>query len=224
MTEKKQTRRGTDWETQLKDDEKGVDRQSGKPVVYLRGLQRLAEEADIVTSSCSLLTPSPKLVQAVYQTTFSDGTTWVGTADCGPANTKAPFLNYPTSVAESRAEARCLRKALGIRTLSFEEIGMQEPFSEIAAKPDASVSDQVVASIVSLCETRGVEQADLIEQIVTSDRAAHIFELKHLTSDEGQRAMAWLNDQPVAKAKKKTVAQQRADRKKELKDKHESTS
>jgi hypothetical protein len=157
------------------------------------------------------------IVQAVYTATFDDGTQWVGAADCNINNTDAKFRNYPTAVAESRAEARCLRKALSIRILSSEEVGMSEPFSELQASPTGGIDDAVIEAITSLCDSRNVDQATAIEAVVKPNRAAQIFELKHLTSAEGQRIMAWLNEQSVSKkVNKKTAAEQREDRKKEL--------
>ncbi|MCI0564847.1 MAG: hypothetical protein MN733_40795, partial [Nitrososphaera sp.] len=36
------------------------------------------------------------------------------------------FKNYPVAIASNRAEARCIRAALGIETCSYEEVGPQD--------------------------------------------------------------------------------------------------
>lgn len=203
-------RRGTDWDSKLTKDERG--RMQGKDVVYLRGLRRLAELAGITVSQCVVLTPDPKLVQAVYSVSFDDGTTWVGTGDCNTKNTPEPFVNYPTAVAESRAEARALKKALGIYLLAAEEIG----FESLEAAPTKSIDASIVKAIETLCGSKGIDPVEVVEAVVTDkDRAMNISELGHLTSAEGQAAMAWLNEQSARKAKP-TAASARADRKKEL--------
>jgi hypothetical protein len=213
-------RRETDWEAELLEDEKGIHKESGKPVVYLRGLQRLAEVAGIKSSSCQILTPSPKMVQAVYSVSFEDGTSWVGASDCSANNTDAPWLHHPTAVAESRAEARVLRKALGIRILSSEEIGMQG-FESVEANPGQSAADSVVRAIESLCKTKNVDIIQVIEEVIEDpERALKITELRHLTATEAQGALAYLNARKDA-PKRQTVAQKREQKKRELKGKAE---
>lgn len=199
-------RRGVDWESKLKSEEMGERKERGKSmqVVLLRGLQRLAEEAGIVKSSCQILSPSPALIQCIYTTEFQDGTTWVGTADCGPANTQEPYLNYPTAVAESRAEARCLRKALGIRMLSAEEVGMDVG---LEASPNKQIESSVIMAIERLCDERGVEKIDLLNKVIVDKaRVNAIYELKQLTTAEGGAAMSYLNSLPPVKKTSKRDA------------------
>jgi hypothetical protein len=199
-------RKDTDWETELASDEVGDRKEKGKTmqVVLRRGLQRLANEAGITKSKCQIMTPSPKLVQCVYTSVFDDGTEWDGAADCGPANCTEPFVNFPTAVAESRAEARSLRKALGIRMLSAEEVGFAE--TSLDASPDKPVESSVVAAIERLCEERGVEKVDIINKVVKDkSRANSIFELKQFTTAEGSSAMSYLNALPVKKKTKRSA-------------------
>lgn len=199
-------RRGTNWEAELRGDELGTRNENGKSiqVVLLKGLQRLAEEAGIVSSSCQILAPSPSLVQCIYTTKFSDGTSWDGAADCSSSNTKEPYLSYPTAVAESRAEARSLKKALGIRMLAAEELNMDAGLG-LEASPTKQIESSVVTAIERLCEERGVEKVDLLHKIVADkSRANSIFELKQLTTAEGGAAMSYLNSlPPVKKASKR---------------------
>lgn len=217
---------GTNWEEQLAASEIGTRKEEGREmrVVYLRGLQRLAQEAGIVRSECKLNfiscseTGTVGIMQAVYLTEFSDGTWWVGTADCSKMNTNGKFLAYPTAVAESRAEARCLRKALNIGIISSEEIGFAEggAIEQISSSKGKSIDAQVVKAIEKLCESRGSSPAEVLEAVLSQDRNGSIFELGELTVEEGQKAMAWLNDQKTAAPKKKTAAEERDARKAEL--------
>jgi hypothetical protein len=207
------TRRGIDWEAKLNSNEVGERKERGKTmqVVLLRGLQRLAEEAGIVRSRCQLFTPSPNLIQCVYTTEYSDGTSWDGAADCSSHNTTEPFLSYPTAVAESRAEARSIRKALGIRMLSAEELSLDAGLG-LEASPSKGIDSSVVTAIERLCEERGVDKVDLINKIVSDKaRANSIFEFKQLTTAEGGSAMSYLNGLPPVKK-----ASKRSERKTEL--------
>lgn len=213
----------TDWERELQSSDVGVRRDSGKEmqVVYLAALQRLARQAGITKQSLVITTPSDTMVQAVFSCIFtlSDGSyaEFVGSADCNVKNTSGVFVNYPTAVAESRAEARCLRKALGIRMLSSEEIGMNDnAFSVFETSTNKKVDPQVIVAIEKLCETRNVSPARVIDEVIhDTKRAGSIFELSELTVDEAQRALAWLNEQ---RPNKKTLSaeEQRTARKEEL--------
>lgn len=216
-------RAGTNWEAELTEEEKAVRREDGDEisVVLLAGLQRLAGLAGLEESDCEIHTPSDAMVQVIYRTRFSDGTSWVGTADCNAKNTKGKFLNYPTAVAESRAEARCLRKALGIRTLSAEEVGLRENFGSLEASPTGKADPQLIVAIEKLCTNRGVDVAAVLEEVLEDKgRASSIFELTELTTTEAQRALAWLNEQNPKK-KQVSAKDQRDARKAELQAKHE---
>jgi len=218
-------RYGTNWEDQLQPTDIGTRKEDNREmrVVYLRGLQRLAQEAGMIRSECRLnfitkdQTGSVGIMQAVYTVEFSDGTWWVGAADCNSANTSEKYMKYPTAVAESRAEARCLRKALNIGILSSEEIGFTDggAIEQIAASSNKQVDTQVVKAIEKLCESRGVTNAEVLEAVLSKDRNSSVFELGELTVDEGQKAMGWLNEQKP-KAVKLTATQERDARKKEL--------
>jgi len=212
----------TDWELELKPEETGLrkERDVEIKVVYLAGLQRLARMAGITRQECVIQTPAPTMVQAIFSISFelSGGkfTTFVGTADCNTKNTSGKFANYPTAVAESRAEARCLRKALGIRILSNEEIGFTEGLASIEASPVGLAEPQIIAALEHLCGMRGIEPVRVLEEVIQDKaRAASIFELSELTVTEAQAAIAWLNEQKPS-VKTLSAKEERDVRKKEL--------
>lgn len=210
MTQEFKSVYDTDWESQLEPHEKATRKEGDSeiPVVLLKGLQRLARRAGIVQQSVEIRTPSETMVQAVYTAAFvvdpadkDHLAIFVGAADCNTKNTKGVFATYPTAVAESRAEARCLRKALGISTLSSEEIGFRENIGSLEASPTGKADKQLVVAIEKLCESRGFDVARVLEEVITDKaRAASIFELTELTVTEAQAAMSWLNEQKPSKA------------------------
>ena len=212
----------TDWEAELQPDETAVRKEGGKElkVVLLAGLQRLARMAGITRQECVIQTPSEKMVQAIFSTSFAltndKYATFVGTADCNAINTTGKFLGYPTAVAESRAEARCLRKALGIRMLSSEEVGFQEGVVSIEAAPTGKADTAVIAAIEKLCETRNIDPVRVLEEVIEdATRSSSIFQLSELTVQEAQRALAWLNEQKLS-VKTLSAKEERDARKKEL--------
>ena len=212
-------RHTTNWQTELQPDEIASRKEDGEElkVVLLAGLQRLAREAGLEWSNCDIRTPGDTMVQAIYTVKFDDGTQWVGTADCNPRNTNGKYLTYPTAVAESRAEARCLRKALGIRMLSSEEIGLREGFGKLEASPDAKEDSQLIVAIDKLCTSRGIDPVRVLEAVIDNvELASSIFELTELTVQEAQKAIAWLNEQKPKKPNAQTEKDKRDARKKEL--------
>jgi hypothetical protein len=214
MSKEKNSRKETNWESQLNDDE--VMQADNKKVVLLKGLQRLANLAGLVSSDCEFLyIPVGKIgiVQCIYRTVFDDGTKWVGSADVNALNTDEFFIRYPTAVAESRAEARCLRKALGIRMLAAEEIDINSGMHS-DVQPKQKIADSVVRAIQQLCDTKSIEPIEVINAIINDEqRANSIFEFSQLNAEEGQKAMAFLNEARVKKSS------DRDERKKQLLDK-----
>jgi len=214
----------TDWEKELQDGDTVTRKEDGDrmEVVLLAGLQRLARMAGITGQDCTIQTPAPTMVQAIFKSEFQTErgrVVFTGTADAivggTHANVKGIFASYPTAIAESRAEARSLRKALGIKMLSSEELGFREGVGALEASPTGKADTQLVAAIEKLCETRGVEPVAVLEAVLDEARSSTIFELTELTVDEAQRAMGWLNDHKLKKAKQSTQAKRDA-RKKEL--------
>jgi len=211
----------TDWNAELAGEDTGLRKQGSEEiqVVYLKALQRLARDAGMVSQKCDIQTPSETMVQAVFSCTFkrkdsSETVTFTGCGDCNSKNTSAPYLHFPTSVAEARAESRCLKKALGITLLTSEEIGFHEsPVSNFESQPTKPIASSVVAAIEKLCESNGVEQAALLDKVVTERDSGSIFKLADLTQAEGQAAMKYLNS---LKPKKQTAKEKRDARKEEL--------
>lgn len=209
----------TNWESLLLPEEKPLIKEDGNEfhVVLLAGLQRLARLAGISSQRCEIFTPANSVVQAVFYTTFNTSNglvTFVGTADSSSKNTSDKYFKYPTAVAESRAEARCLRKALGIKLLSSEEIGFREGIQQLEVLPSALAESSLIAAIEKLCENKNIEPIAVIETVIEDkNRVANIFQLSELTTQEAQKALAWLNEQ---KPKKLTTAELRKNRKEEL--------
>ncbi len=195
------TRKSTDWFSQLKDDEIEKDKSSGKTLVLLKGLRRLADVAgktreEIKFGNAFSLPKGGYFAQVAYSAEFSDGTVWVGTADTNPENCEN-LANYPTAVAESRAEARALRKALSIANLAKEEINNTKSIAvSIDDEEEKPIESVQLILINRLMTQHGLQPIDVLKKVTKRD----VVELKELTWSEGQEASRWLNQY---KAKKK---------------------
>lgn len=190
----------TNWEDQLREDEVG-ESEEGKRVVYLVGLQRLAREAGIVESYPLKLDMTEAkdgslITYCIYQTVFSDGSKWGGAADVNHKNVKAPFSDYPVAVAESRAEARSLKKALGIKMLAAEEIigGVK-----ISGSSKKKIDKNVVRAIQASLEEVGVAPLVVLKKVLTSSRFKEVADLDELTAAEGVEVLSALDKEKKGK-------------------------
>ena len=95
------------------------------------GLRRLVEKfiGEIVESNTTILqTPSPDnekratvMVEIVIQTEYGQSK-FSGAADVYSGNSTLPFSNHPVATAETKAEGRAYKRALKIRTSTWEEL------------------------------------------------------------------------------------------------------
>lgn len=80
-----------------------------------------------------------------------------GVADCGVYNTDHPYCKYQTATAETRAEARALRKVLRLRkVVAAEEIASKEVI-------DRSTTEKTESSDIEIEETITEEQISLLD-------------------------------------------------------------
>ena len=107
-----------------------IDRENKKNAYpRVHGLRRLAQMyiGEIVSSTCNLISASPHFCAASYTVTFhkheGGDVTYSDAADVSEHNADESFRIYPSALAVTRAEARTLRKALGLVTCSAEELG-----------------------------------------------------------------------------------------------------
>jgi hypothetical protein len=184
----------TDWASKLEKGEMAVF--NDKTVVLLEGLRRLAREAGLVKSGCAfshIAIGDMGVFQCIYTVEFDDGSIWVGAGDANAQSVSPPFDAYPTAVAESRAESRCLKKALGIAMLSAEEVGFSNN-AGFEVKNTDKIDRSVVRAIEQKAERAGIELVQIIENAVKdSSRAQSIFMLDQLTCEEGTNALEYLN-------------------------------
>jgi len=186
-----------DWQKQLTGDEVGRD--GDTQFVYLKGLRRLAKLKGIVKECHPFIKVAVlkrpdngveyPFVQASYEVTFKDGTTFSDVADAHTYNLEGVFSAYPTAMAGNRAEARALRKALGISMVAKEELGADA--EKIAGLKNEITSAQKKV-INTLMKTRGVlNQVDVIKNCC---KRSDVFDIGELTFEEAKVAVKHLNE------------------------------
>jgi hypothetical protein len=195
------SRVNTDWKAEFRPEEM-VDKADAGRCVRLRGLQRCAHLCGLVESFPEMTyiegrNGSPGIMQCVYHVRFSDGTHFAGAGDVNERNIDPKFAAYPTSVAESRAEARALRKALNITDmLAAEEVGSAEGGS--TGQPETNVNGKVepqqVAAINAIIDQLKIPVANVLNEVLPATRAKAVFSLDELTIAEAVSILRNLNE------------------------------
>ena len=188
-----------DWQSQLLDDEVGKDGRT--EFVYLKGLRRLAKlkgiksERHPFVNVTVLKKPDGNeypFVQASYEVEFVDGTTFSDVADAHTYNLEGIFSAYPSAMAANRAEARALRKALGISTVSKEELGAND---ETIGAMKNEITTAQVAVIKNLMKTKNIE--NMMDVLSNATTREDVVDVKELTNSEARAAIKWLNKKKV---------------------------
>ncbi|MHC5056389.1 MAG: hypothetical protein ACYTKD_16960 [Planctomycetota bacterium] len=205
-TKKKATpNKAVDWQSQLESSEIGRQQEEGSSrtteFVYLKGLRRLAKLKGVVRerqffgSAIVLKKPDGTeypFVQMGYEVEFKDGEVWSDVADGHTYNINPGFTRYPTAIAASRAEARTLRKALGINMVSKEELGGSDA-SE--GEMTNEITTAQVRVIQNLMKTKKID--NLMDVLKNATTREDVVDLKELTNSEARVAIKWLNKKKV---------------------------
>jgi len=162
----------------------------GDKLPRLKGLQRLAHTnrggVKRMTSDIKHTPARDNPIAAVtVQYEFKDGTIFSGSADATTKAHKQPYNLHLVAVAESKAEARALRRAFNIRTVSAEEIGS----APIAGNDNGPIEDTQVSGIMLIGKRKGLTEPDILKLIKRTD----VGSLTDLTAEEGRTAMKAIN-------------------------------
>ena len=176
-----------DYLKELNRDE--VLEKEGKTFPRLCGLQRLAHtNRGGVKSVFSNIENTPARENPIAAVTvgylFNDETMFYGSADATTKAHKEPYSLHLVAVAESKAEARALRRAFNISAVAAEEIGS----APIAGRDDGEIEDTQVSGIKMVGKRKGLNEQEILD-LIKSDAGS----LNELTAAEGRKAMKALN-------------------------------
>jgi len=189
----------TDWNDKVR--EEGTIEIEGSKFITLAELRRLARLRGYISSR-------PNVVQAPeyenhrqttveWEIVWRDGTVDGAAADASWRTCNPGFRNFTVAIASNRAEARCIRSALGIETCSYEEIG---PVDEDLSGPS---NDQQRAVVTTLIERYSLGEAQLTDVLGEETAAKIIAEgTATLTHQMAVKAIAALNKYKPAKKEK----------------------
>lgn len=107
---------------------------------------------------------------------------------------------FPTAVASARAEARTLRKVLGIRQHAAEEITEKDAGEELAPDDNAPIKPEQIKLIERMLQQGDTTLKEVLTNITTRD----VHTVEDLTTSEARKALRTLNDLKKKKPKKES--------------------
>lgn len=173
--------------------------ENGRVYPYLRGLKKLAHlhrgGLQAVRSKVEKV-PSvnttggkgeiPDCIAAVTVTyEFKDGTVFEGSADASYKAHKAPFNKHLVATAESKAEARAIRRAFNISQVAKEEMGGED---EDNTENDP-IRDTQIEGIKRLAKRKKLGQKDVLALVGRPD----LDSIEKLNQGEALKALKLIN-------------------------------
>lgn len=138
--------------------EKEINKIDGKDYPNVNGLRRVARIilGKVVVSQPVQVWPySDGRATVLYQLVFENGEVFGDVADVSGDNTDQTFLAFAVASASTRAESRCLRKALMIHSPSAEEMDRSPDRNEKAdVKPETESRKFITESQLDLIDLR----------------------------------------------------------------------
>lgn len=200
--ETKDTPEVVDWQSQLRPDERGEE--DGTKFVLIKGLRRLAKIKGIKKESHPIVNSliwstehkgNVPFVQVSYMVEFADGQIFSDVADAHIYNLgeNPIFQVFPTAIAATRAEARALRKALGIDLVSKEELAPKSSLYDTSG-PIKSEQKTLIKRLMD--RNKIVDASDLVSKVTTRQ---NVVDIEELTFEEAQAALKYLNNLGVKK-------------------------
>jgi hypothetical protein len=190
-------------------DQEDKAKEKGEEFPYLRGLKKLAyghRQGLKSVRSRIVKVPSvgvggltgkdekPDCIAAVTITyEFNDGSVFEGSADASYKAHKAPYNLHLVALAESKAEARAIRRAFNISAVAKEEMGTVQNFEEEekeeALKMEGPITDVQLQGIKRLAKRKQLRQSELLEKIGRSEAG----DISKLTYADGLKALKYVN-------------------------------
>ncbi len=196
-----------------------IKKEDGLELVTLKGLQHIARLAGWRGTELSQTQFGSHTLQSIVTVHFLDDTSWSAASDCSPNNTTDQFMKFPSAVSESRAEARALRKALGIMQLSFEELGTEaNVINSGGIQPNSKISSVTIQAINAALDHRQMELLKALEDALGGKVANKVYSIEELTVSQGGALLSYINDLAVPKVGKKSRSARKKELEKELED------
>ena len=112
-----------------------------------------------------------------------------GGLSCCNEDMSSPYGRHPAAVAESKAEGRALRKALGLNVIAAEEMLSGGDTEAPAAKPTSRITAALKSVIEVKAEKLNLVMKELIEKFGLGTK-----DLGDFTMDDGRKLFVFINE------------------------------
>lgn len=112
-----------------------------------------------------------------------------GGLSCCNEDISSPYGRHPAAVAESKAEGRALRKALGLNVIAAEEMLSGADTEAPAPKPTSKITAALKSVIEVKAEKLNLVMKELIEKFGLGNK-----DLGDFTMDEGRKLFVFINE------------------------------
>lgn len=175
------------WQDLLTEDE--IIERDGNRFIPLAALERVARIKG-VRSQHAHIAKAPSIGDLIAVVNFTiyweDGTSSTGSGDAHAGNTPGDFGLYLTSMAETRAYARALRRGLGITICSAEEVAEDKTIEDLDDLK--SCSSGQVDLINRLLEKKEMT----FFEVTQSHSIEGVEEVDDLTVGQAKKFLKWL--------------------------------
>ncbi len=165
------------------------------PLEVIKTLKTLTGTGEPMSSSEEIGRKNLPFASVTFSITLQDGRTFCDSADAYQTNCDQ-LGHFPTAVASARAEARCLRKVLGIKEHAAEEMITKDPGEDLR-DDDGPIIDAQAKLIEKILKDLDISLKDLLTSVTTRE----IHSISQLTKGEAATASSLLHDMKK-KAKK----------------------
>ena len=181
----------TDWNDMVSDT--GTIELDGSKYITLNELRRLARMRGYVSSKPTVIQVpeynNNRQTTVEWEIVWRDGCIDGAAADASWKTCNPGFRNFTVAIASNRAEARCIRAALGINTCSYEEIG---PVDEDMSGPSSDQQRTAVRMLITRNKIVEIEQlTELFGDVIATKISAD--QINDLTHQEAVAVMAAMN-------------------------------
>ena len=187
------------WESKLDENDIYTD-DDGNKFVPLASLEKLAALKGWKSQDCQI---NPIVINgflyitAKYTVIWNDGTQSVGCGDAHRKNCEGNFALYLTTMAETRAYARALRRGLNISICAKEEIANDKTVEDLDDMTASSLAQ------VELIEKLLHENQMSFYDIVKEKNLDNVDSVSDLSLGQAAKFIKWLQDKKRRKIAKK---------------------
>jgi hypothetical protein len=192
-----------DWNEKVSDDGKiSID---GSDYITLNELRRLARLRGYISSKPRVLQvpeyENHRQTTVEWEIIWRDGTIDGAAADASWRTCNPGFRNFTVAIASNRAEARCIRAALGIDTCSLEEVG---PDDEDLSGPASDQQKGAIPMLLARYKFTPEQMCDLFgDELTVKIMDGDNVNVSGLTHTEAAQMLAAINKYKPAKKKEK---------------------